>query len=439
MIVGGVMLYKNLSVNEQGVLCMNHYDLKELAEKYGTPLYVMDENRIRENIQRIQGFLKKYFGNHSQILYASKACDFTAIYRICKEEGIGVDVVSTGEIYSAYKAGCDMSQVYFHGNSKTKDEIECAMELKVGCFVVDHIDEVKRIEEIASKRKIIQKVLLRLTPGIDPHTYEAVTTGIVDCKFGSAIETGAAKELLQAVLNCKSIACAGFHCHIGSQVFDSEVFEKSARVMLRFASQMKKEIGFHAKEINLGGGFGVSYLESDQRFDVDKSMEKIHKEIQKICNEFELEMPKILFEPGRSIVADAGLTLYHVNGVKRIPGGQNYVAIDGGMTDNPRYALYKSKYSVVCANKMNEEATFKCTIAGRCCESGDLIAKDVLLCESIQVDDLIAVLTTGAYNYSMASNYNRFAKPAVVMLNEKEARIVVKRETLEDLVRNDCE
>lgn len=432
------MLYKNLSVNENGVLCMNGYNLKELAQKHGTPLYVMDEDRIRENINKIQTSIKKYFKN-SQILFASKACDFKAIYKICKEEGIGVDVVSPGEIYSAYKAGCDMNEVYFHGNSKSVADMELAIDLGVGCFVVDNEDEARRLEEIASKKNVKQKVLLRITPGIDPHTYEAVSTGIVDCKFGSAIVTGAAEDLLSLVLNCEHIDCAGFHCHIGSQVFDTEVFEKSSRVMLEFCAQMKEKLGFVAKEVNLGGGFGVRYLDHDPSFDIDFNMGIIYREITSICESLKLDLPKILFEPGRSIVGDTGLTLYHVNSVKKIPGGHNYIGIDGGMTDNPRYALYRSKYTVLCGDKMNEEHTLPCVIAGRCCESGDLISKDAHLPESIQVDDLVVVLTTGAYNYSMASNYNRFGKPAVVMLNKKEDRVVVKRETLEDIIRNDCE
>lgn len=430
------MLYENLSVNDKGILCMNGYDLKDAAMKYGTPLYVMDETRIRKNIRKINQALKKYF-NHSQILYASKACDFMAIYQICKEEGIGIDVVSTGEIYTAYKSGFDMSLAYYHGNSKTNEEIEMAMDLGVGTFVVDNEEEAKRIETIASRKNKIQKVLLRVTPGIDPHTYEAVSTGIVDCKFGCAIETGAARKLLETVLSCAHLDCAGIHCHIGSQVFDSSVFEKSADVMLTFTADMRDQLGFITREVNLGGGFGVRYLESDLSVDIDSIMNMIHQKISNLCATLHLEMPKVLFEPGRSIVGDAGITLYHVNSVKKIPNGQNYVAVDGGMTDNPRYALYKSKYTVLCLNKMKEEHSLLCTVAGRCCESGDLVAKDVYLPQSIQENDCLAVLTTGAYNYAMASNYNRFGKPAVIMLNELGSRIVVKRETLDDLIRND--
>ena len=432
------MLYNNLSVNENSILCMNGYNLKELAEKYGTPLYVMDEDRIRNNINQIQLSVMKYF-HHSQILFASKACDFMAMYKICKDEGIGVDVVSPGEIYSAHKAGFPMQDVYFHGNSKSKADIEFAIDLGVGCFVVDNVDEARYLEEIAFSKNIKQKVLLRITPGIDPHTYEAVSTGIVDCKFGSAIVTGAAEDLLKFVLNCEHIECAGFHCHIGSQIFESEIFKMSARVMLEFCAQMKDKFGFHVKELNLGGGFGIRYLEDDPKFDIDSNMGMIHKEMISVCESLGLKLPKILFEPGRSIVGDAGLTLYQVNSVKKILGGHNYIGIDGGMTDNPRYALYRSKYTVLCGNKMNEEHVFPCVIAGRCCESGDLISKDAYLPESIQIDDLVVVLTTGAYNYAMASNYNRFGKPAVVMLNKKEDRIVVKRETLEDIIRNDYE
>ena len=422
---------------EENYLKWNNVNLIDLLKKHGSPLYVMNENQIKENISLMKESVHQAFGENVQILYASKACDFKDLYRICKESDIGCDVVSMGEIYTAYKAGMNMSDVYFHGNSKTLEEIEFALKLGVGCLVIDNLEEVVRIENIAKKCNKKQKVMVRITPGIDPHTYEAVSTGVVDCKFGCAITTGYALEVVELILECEHLELAGFHCHVGSQVFDSDVFKKSSKVMLEFIAYLNQRYQFKTHELNLGGGFGVPYIQSDSKLDISKVMYEIHEEISSLCNTYQLEMPKILFEPGRSVVANAGITLYTVNSVKKIVNGHNYVAIDGGMTDNPRYALYGSKYTVLCANKMNEKATLPCVIAGKCCESGDIIAKDVFLPENICEGDILAVLTTGAYNYSMSSNYNRICKPAVVMLENKQDKVVVKRETIEDLIRND--
>ena len=414
----------------------NGVSLVDLLKKHGSPLYVMNENQIKDNIYLIKNAAENVFKS-TKILFASKACDFKDVYRICSDCGIGCDVVSLGEIYTAYQSGMNMNDVYFHGNSKTVEEIEFALKCNVGVLVIDNLEEIDRIQKEAIKQSKIQKVMVRITPGIDPHTYAAVSTGVVDCKFGCAITTGYALEVFERILTCDHLELVGFHCHIGSQVFDSEVFRKGSKVMLEFIAYLYQRFSFKTQQLNLGGGFGVPYVESDSTLNIDDVMKEIHDEVSSLCNTYNIEMPMILFEPGRSIVANAGVTLYTVNSVKKIVGGHNYVAIDGGMTDNPRYALYGSKYTVLCANKMNEEHVFKCTIAGKCCESGDIIARDVCLPESICVDDIIVVFTTGAYNYSMSSNYNRNLKPAVIMLEDDKDKVVVKRETLEDLLRND--
>ena len=430
------MLHTNLDINTEGHLTFAGVDTVELAKEYKTPLYVLDEQRIREKCRTYISAMKKYFGEGSQPLYASKALSFKEIYRIVNDENMSIDVVSGGEIYTAKEAGFPMERVYFHGNNKTDDEIAFAMDCGVGCFMADCREELCAISRIAGEKGITQKIIMRLTPGIDTHTYEAVRTGQVDSKFGSAIETGQAAEMVKFALSLPNILLEGFHCHVGSQVFDGQTFCDSADIMLDFISHIKKELGYEASTLNLGGGFGVRYVESDPHLDIEKTIGDISSHIKKKCAALNISMPKILMEPGRSIVADAGITLYSVGSVKTITGYKSYVAVDGGMTDNPRYALYSSLYSALIANKAQEKADFKCTIAGKCCESGDLIAEDIEL-QSCEKGDILAVLTTGAYNYSMASNYNRIPRPPIVILKDGKSRIGVKRETYADVVQND--
>lgn len=430
------MLHTNLDINEKGNLTFAGYDTVKLAKEYKTPVYLLDEERIRERCRIYLSAMKKHFGEGSTALYASKALSFKEIYRIAKEENMSVDVVSGGEIYTAKTSDFPMGNVYFHGNNKTDDEIEYAIECAVGYFVADCRDELYAINNIAQKKNIVQKVILRLTPGIDTHTYEAVRTGQVDSKFGTAIETGQAIEITEFALSLPNISLEGFHCHVGSQLFDAKIFCDSADIMLDYIAFVKEKLGYEAKILNLGGGYGVRYVESDPHLDIEKSIGELSVYIKKKCREVGINMPKILLEPGRSIVADAGITLYSVGNVKTIRGYKSYVAIDGGMTDNPRYALYKARYSSIIANKAREKADFCCTIAGKCCESGDLIAEDIML-QNPQRGDILAVMVTGAYNYSMSSNYNRIPRPPVVMLSKDQRRVVVKRETYSDVAKND--
>lgn len=422
---------------KDGILYFGGRSTLELAEKYGTPLYLMDEERIRRNCREYREALTEAFGAESTALYASKAASFKKIYEIINEEGLGADVVSSGEIYTAVKAGFPMENAYFQGNNKTDWDIEYAMDNKVGYFVCDNFEEVDAISRIGAKKGINQKILLRLTPGIDPHTYAAVATGKVDSKFGTAIETGQAEEIAVYAASKPNVALMGFHCHVGSMVFDSDTFIRSAEIMLKFIADMKSRHGFITKVLDLGGGYGVRYVADQPVFSIRENILLVGKYIDVKCREFGIDRPIIHMEPGRSIVADAGMTLYTAGTVKKIKGYKNYVSIDGGMTDNPRYALYQSRYTVLTANKMNAAADLQCDLVGRCCESGDIIQPGVMFPADIGRGDTIAVLTTGAYNYSMASNYNRIGRPPVVMINKDNDYLAVRRETLEDMARND--
>ena len=432
------MICKNLSINNEGHLTLGGVDVVAMAKKYGTPLYLYDEDRIRERCRTYVTAMKEAFGDDALPLYASKAASFKQMYRIINEEGMGTDLVSSGELYTAASVGFPLQNAYFHSNNKTDFDIAYAMDEGVGYFVVDNVEELDSINNIAGERRIKQKVLLRLTPGIDPHTYAAVATGKVDSKFGSAIETGQAEQIAKYATELDNIELCGFHCHVGSQVFDSDVFIRASEIMLDFIAMMQKKYGFTTKILDLGGGYGVRYLNSQPEIDIAANIHEVASFMKAHCEKLGIKMPAIRMEPGRSIVADAGLTVYTAGTVKRIPGYKNYVSIDGGMADNPRYALYQSPYTICLANRMNATApTFNCTIAGRCCESGDLIQENVTLPGDIKRGDMIAVLTTGAYNYSMASNYNRLPRPPVIMLRSGHDYIAVKRESLDDICKND--
>ncbi len=430
------LLYSNLSVNEKGHLAIAGYDAVELAGEFGTPLYVLDENRLRENCRLYTGGMRDFFWEGCAPLYASKALAFKGIYRAVGEEGLSVDVVSPGELYTALAAGFPAERIYFHGNNKTDEDIRYAVDSGVGCFVVDNAEELKALDRCAAAKGIKQKMLLRLTPGIDHHTFEAVNTGKVDSQFGTPIETGQALRFVGEALKAGSTELLGFHCHIGSQIFDWVPFRDAAEIMLKFIAAVKEKYGYEARVLNLGGGFGVRYVESDPEVDIRDNLRRLSGYIRARCAELGLRLPAVLMEPGRSIVADACVTLYTAGGVKTIEGYRSYVTVDGGMADNPRYALYRSKYTVLSAGRMNEESGFLCSLAGRCCETGDLVQENIVLPEPRR-GDIIAVLTTGAYNFSMASNYNRLGRPPIVMLTPEGPKIAVRRETFEDLCARD--
>ena len=426
------MICNNVTVNEKGHLQFAGFDTVDLAAKYGTPLYLMDENKIREHIKEYKSAFLKYFPKGSNPEFASKSFSCKQIYRIMNEEGMCIDAVSAGEIYTAKSAGFNMSHCFFHGNNKTDCDIAFAIDSGVGYFVIDNFEEIEVLNLMARDKGIIQKALLRITPGIDTHTHQKISTGNVDSKFGFAIATGMADEAVEAVLKCENISLCGFHCHIGSQIFESDPFIMAAELMLDFIAHIKTTQNYTADILNLGGGFGVKYLESQPALNLDEKIGEVATAINQKCSELQISVPKIAMEPGRSIVADAGMTLYTVGSVKEIKGYKSYVSIDGGMPDNPRFALYESPYTVMLASRANDKADFKATIAGRCCESGDIIQNDVLIPKP-ERNEILAVLTTGAYNYSMASNYNRIPRPPVVMLSDKGDYVAVKRETIEDI------
>ena len=426
------MICNNISVNEKGHLTFAGYDTVELAEKYGTPLYLMDEDKIREHVRAYKTAMAKYFPAGSMPEFASKAFSCKQIYRIMAEEGIDIDVVSPGEIYTAAAAGFPMENSFFHGNNKTDADIRFAIENKVGCFVVDGEDELSALNRIAGEMGVKQNILLRITPGIDPHTHKKISTGSVDSKFGTAIETGQAMEIIKKALSLENIKLCGFHCHVGSQIFESQPFTDASEIMLEFIAEVRDSLGYTAETLNLGGGLGVRYTEDDPEIDYGEKIKEVAEILNTQCEKLGLPVPKILMEPGRSLVADAGMTLYTVGSVKEITGYKNYVSIDGGMTDNPRYTLYESPYTVILASRANDEKDYIATVAGRCCESGDLIQENVKMPKPAR-GEILAVLTTGAYNYSMASNYNRVGRPPVVMLNSERDYLAVRRETFKDI------
>ena len=430
------MICNNVTRGCDGELCFAGMKLSPLAKKYGTPVYLYDENKIRENCRTYLDAVKDAFDGRGKALYASKAASFKRLYEIMKEEGMGIDVVSRGEIFTARRADYPLEKAYFHSNNKTDEDINYAMDAGVGYFVVDCEEELIAINSIAKDRGKKQKVLLRLTPGIDPHTYAAVATGKVDSKFGSAIETGQAHRITSLALSLPSIDLRGFHCHVGSQVFDSDVYLRASDVMLEFIADIYKTEGYLAKELDLGGGYGVRYIESQPEIDIAANIREVAAHMKNAAEKLGIPLPEVAFEPGRSIVADAGLTVYTVGSTKRIPGYKNYVSVDGGMTDNPRFALYGSPYTLMTV-KRHEGDTITASVVGRCCESGDIIQENVEMPSTIKRGDLIACLTTGAYHYSMASNYNRLPRPPVVMLKDGESYVAVKRETPEDIAKLD--
>lgn len=431
------LLHDNLGVTDDGILTIAGHRATDLVKTYGTPLYLMDENKLRNKCRTYLTAVRQAFGDRARVLYASKALSFKRIYEIMREEGMGIDVVSVGEIATAKAAGYPMERAFFHSNNKTDADIEYAMNAGVGYFVVDNEEELHAIEAIAAARGRIQSVLLRITPGIDPHTYAAVATGKVDSKFGSAIETGQAEAITAVALSLSHVRLSGFHCHVGSQVFDSGVYLKTADIMIAFLASVRERFGYTADILDLGGGYGVRYVESDPQMDIGESIATLAETVKARAAAYGVDLPELAFEPGRSIVADAGVTLYTVGTVKRIPGYKNYVSVDGGMTDSPRFILYGSRYTLLPADRMHDARDMTASVVGRCCESGDIIQENVKMPESIARGDLIATLTTGAYHYSMASNYNRIPRPPIVMLRDGSSYIAVRRETVEDILSCD--
>lgn len=430
------MVSEALGINEKGHLTCGGADCVDLAKKYGTPLYVFDEALIRKTMREFKTSLENYYDGNGKVLYASKAFSCKEMYRIAASEGIGADVVSAGEIYTALSVGFPASDMFFHGNNKTPDEIKYAISVGVGRIVVDNMTELENIEHIASDLGVSVKVILRIKPGIDAHTHNYIRTGQIDSKFGFALENGEAMEAAIKASGYNNLELMGFHCHIGSQIFTTDPFRGAADVMIGFMADFREKTGIVVPELNLGGGFGVKYLETDGQLPFGSFLKQVSVELKSKAASVCYPVPRIYIEPGRAIVGPAGITLYTVGAVKSIKDVRTYVSVDGGMTDNPRYALYQSDYDIIIANKADGPKDFIATVAGKCCESGDLIQEHAPM-QRTEVGDILAVMTTGAYNYSMASNYNRIPRPAAVMINEGKDRVIIKRETFEDIVRND--
>ncbi|MBQ9014495.1 MAG: diaminopimelate decarboxylase [Firmicutes bacterium] len=428
-----MLLYDNLGINEAGHLTIGGLDTVSLTEEYGNPLYVMDEDQIRRNCRVYTEAMGRYLPEGSRPLYAGKALCFKALYPIIESEGFGADVVSPGEIFTALAGGFDPAGLYYHGTAKTDWDINYAIDNKVGWFIVDNYNELEALDRIAGEKGVIQDILLRITVGIDPHTQEKINTGRIDSQFGVAVDTGQAAQFVERSVQLRNVRLHGFHSHIGSQIFESEPFMDQVDKLLDFAVNMRERFGFTAEVFNLGGGFGVQYTEADPAISIEENIRQIGEHLRKGCSEHDFPLPRILMEPGRSIAANAGITLYKTTGVKEIDGYLNYVTVDGGMTDNIRFALYKADYTMTNASRMNEAQDYLCTVAGRCCESGDRIAEDIHL-QKPERGDIIAVLGTGAYNYSMASNYNRVPKPAMAMVSGGTSRLVIRAQTFEDMI-----
>ncbi len=419
----------------------NHYffdgvDTVELAKKYGTPLYVMSETIIRENIRRLKkGFIEKY--ENTDVLYASKAFMSIAMAKIVNDEKIGIDVVSGGELYTVIKSDFDAEKIYFHGNNKSIEEIELAVEFNVGQIVVDNLLELDMLEKILKAKNKKQNILLRLSPGLtEIDTHEYIITGQRDTKFGFQINEELVEVITGKIINSEYLNLKCFHYHIGSQLFDTPSYLKAFEIIFDLINSMNQKYGFVTEILNIGGGFGIPYTEDQPALCVEELLDEIMSTIDKAFIEIGMNRPKIVIEPGRWIVGPAGVTLYEVGAIKEIEHVRTYASIDGGMTDNIRPALYAAKYSADVANKIGKEKNSLYTIAGKACESGDILIKDILL-PNLESGDILVVHTTGAYGFSMANNYNRHRIPAVVMTKDGEERLIIRRQSYDDLIQRE--
>ncbi len=425
-------------INEKGRLEIGGADTVELAKKFGTPLYVYDENHIRNMMRVYRETLQNEYDGNGLVLYASKAFSCMGMYAIAKSEGLGADVVSGGELYTALKAGFPPEKIMMHGNNKLKDELTLAVKSNVGWIVVDSLYEADILNNLAQEAGKVQNILLRINPGVEAHTHSFVQTATPDSKFGFSVADGSAKETVKNLLTKTNLCLKGFHCHIGSQIFEKQSFVLAAEKCFSFLADLK-ELDFEAEVLNLGGGYGIRYTKDDPDLsfsDYADFFKSLIDAVKSACVNRNLKRPYLCIEPGRSIVGEAGITLYTVGAIKEIKGIKKYLAVDGGMFESPRYCLYGSKYEAVLANRANEEASEVVSIAGKCCESGDLIGEGFNL-PAAKSGDILAVFSTGAYHYSMASNYNRNLVPPVVLVKDKKAEYLVKPQTYDDLIRND--
>lgn len=430
-------LYGTQTITPEGHLAIGGVDTIDLANEYGTPLFVYDIALFRE---RARGFVDTFKKENvkAQVAYASKAFSAVAIYQVAKEEGLSVDVVSGGELFTALKAGFPTEKIHFHGNNKSVEELTYALESKIGCIVIDNFYEIDLLKKLTRERQQKMAVLIRVTPGVEAHTHDFITTGQADSKFGFDLSNGQADEAFKALYEDEYLALQGMHCHIGSQIFETEAFSLAAKKVVDKMAEWKQQYGFEATVLNLGGGFGIRYTAEDAPLEPAVYVDDMIKAVKKEAAEFNIELPEIWIEPGRSLVGDAGTTLYRVGSHKTVPDVREYIAIDGGMSDNIRPALYEAKYEGAIANNMNAALTTNYTVAGKLCESGDKIIEDIEL-PVVQTGDILATFCTGAYGYSMASNYNRVGRPAVVFVENGKHQLVVKRESYADMAKLDLD
>lgn len=422
-------------INERGHLEIGGVDTTDLVKEFGTPVYVYDVSLIRE---RARGFKQTFdqLGIKAQVAYASKAFSTIAMIQLAEEEGLSLDVVSGGELYTAIAAEFPVERIHFHGNNKSREELEMALNYQIGCIVVDNFYELELLDTICAERKQSVSILLRVTPGIEAHTHDYILTGQEDSKFGFDLQNGQAAEALQKAVGSEYIDLLGVHCHIGSQIFETTGFLLAARKIFAKLHEWKEMFSFESKVLNLGGGFGIRYTSEDEPIPASQYVKEIIEEVKQQAEEFSMAMPEIWIEPGRSLVGDAGTTLYKIGSKKDVPNVRKYLAVDGGMSDNIRPALYEAKYEAILANKPLQPVEETVSIAGKCCESGDMLIWDLPLPKT-DSDDILAVFCTGAYGYSMANNYNRIPRPPVVFVENGKAVLVVRRETFEDIVKQD--
>jgi len=425
-----------IGVAGNGNLTLGGCDLNDIVNEYGTPVYVMDEETIVKNCRAFQNALVKHYGDNFTVAYASKALACMEIYRIMARENMGIDVVSGGELHTALASGFPVDRIYFHGNNKTPEEIDFGLTVGIHRFVVDNLEELHLLNKLACKRRLCVDIAVRIRPGTEAQTHEFVQTGQLDSKFGVAIINGEADEFVNQALLLDGVNIVGVHCHIGSQIFEPEPFAEAVTKLMELCRNWRDKYGIVINEVNIGGGFGIKYIESQDPRDIDEVARATAAAVKQCALTFDFPLPHLVLEPGRAIVGNAGLTLYTVGSVKEIPDVRTYVSVDGGMTDNLRYALYQAKFHAVPVRYRSNDIRKPVALAGRCCESGDLLAKSIDL-SPVKAYDRIAVLATGAYNYAMANNYNRVPRPPIVMINDGQSRVIVRRESYHDMCKND--
>lgn len=429
------MLTGTMKINAKNHLEIGGVDTVDLVQKYGTPIYVYDIARIKEQADKFKKTFKRK-NVKAQVAYASKAFSSLALYQILAKEDVSLDVVSGGELYTAIQAGFPSQRIHFHGNNKSKSEIEAALDYRIGCFVVDNFYELEMLNRLSREREQSINVLIRVTPGVEAHTHEYISTGQVDSKFGFDLNSGQAQKALQSIASMPYIELLGLHSHIGSQIFETEGFTMAIETLLKQAKQWQEDFGFELKVLNLGGGFGIRYIPEDEPLAIEEHTTAIIESVEASTKELQLSMPEIWIEPGRSLVGDAGVTLYQIGSQKKIPDVRHYLAVDGGMADNIRPALYDAKYTGILANRANDATEETYSIAGKACESGDMLIWDLPLPKA-ESKDILAIFSTGAYGYAMASNYNRIPRPPVVFVENGEDFLAIKRETYADMLRLD--